>query len=109
MKFNTCKTFLQISYHLKENTTMTILAEAESLSSYRRKRLALGFEQPDKPKKHKSHSPSDSNLTWDVDTALSELETYPEDQSINWSSMANIPQKNGGQVLSSKEKRYRCK
>ena len=98
----------QISYHLKENTTMTILAEAESLSSYRRKRLALGFEQPDKPKKHKSHSPSDSNLTWDVDAALSELETYPEDQSINWSSMArkyNIPQKHGGQVLKEVAKR----
>ena len=79
----------QVSKHLKENITMTILAEAESLSSYRRKRLALRFEKPDQPsKKHKSHSPSDSNLTWDVDGAMSELETFPEDQKINWSAMA---------------------
>jgi hypothetical protein len=93
----------QISQHLKENTTMTVLAEAESTSSYRRKRLALCFEKPGQPnKKHKSHSPSDSKLTWDVDAAMSELESFPEDQIINWSAMArkyNIPQKNGGQIL----------
>lgn len=82
---------------------MTLLAEAESTSSYRRKRLALCFEKPDQPsKKHKSHSPSDSKLTWDVDAAMSELESFPEDQIINWSAMArkySIPQKNGGQIL----------
>ena len=76
---------------------MTLLVEAESTSSYRRKRLALCFEKPDQPsKKHKSHSPSDSNLTWDVDAAMSELESFPEDKIINWSAMARkytIPQK----------------
>ena len=87
----------QISQHLKENTTMTLLVEAESTSSYRRKRLALCFEKPDQPsKKHKLHSPSDSNLTWDVDAAMSELKSFPEDKIINWSEMArkyNIPPK----------------
>lgn len=61
---------------------MSILAEAESLSSYRRKRLALYFEKLDQPsKKHKSHSPCDSKLTWDVDTAILELENFPDDQN----------------------------
>ena len=41
----------QITQHLKENKTMTLLAEAESTSSYRRKRLALCFEKPDQPSK----------------------------------------------------------
>jgi hypothetical protein len=60
---------------MKENTTMSVLAETQSLSSYNRKRLAMGFEKPSEPsKKHKSHSPSDSSLTWDVDTALLELQ-----------------------------------
>ena len=91
------------------NTTMTVLAEAESLSSYSRKRLALCFEKPGEPsKKRKSHSPSDCNSTWDVDAALLELETFPEDQTINWSKMArkySIPQNNGGQVLKEVAKR----
>ena len=93
----------QISQHMKENTAMSVLAEAQSLSSYNRKRLALGFEKPSEPsKKHKSHSPSDSSLTWDVDSAILELQSFPEDETINWSQMArkySIPQKNGGQVL----------
>ena len=98
----------QITQHLKENT-MTLLAEAESTSSYRRKRLALCFEKPDQPsKKHKSHSPSIPNLTWDVDTSMLELESYPHDIILDWSEMArkcNITQKNGGQVLTETAKK----
>lgn len=99
----------QISQHMKENMAMSVLAEAQSLSSYNRKRLALGFEKPSEPsKKHKSHSPSDSSLTWDVDSAILELQSFPEDETINWSKMArkySIPQKNGGQVLKEVAKR----
>ena len=96
----------QISQHLRENT-MTLLAEAESTSNYRRKRLALCFVKRDQPsKKHKLHS----KLTCDVDAAMSELESFPHDQIINWSAMArkyNIPQTNGGQILKTvAEKRH---
>lgn len=74
---------------MKENTAMSVLAEAQSLSSYNRKRLALGFEKP-------------------VDSAILELQSFPEDETINWSQMArkySIPQKNGGQVLKEVAKR----
>ena len=81
----------------------SVLAEAESLSSYNRKRLARSFESPESaPKKSKSHSPKECSLTWDVDAAMEELENFPEDSIINWSAMARkyeIPQKNGGQIL----------
>lgn len=33
---------------------MSVLAEAQSLSSYNRKRLALGFEKPSEPSKNTS-------------------------------------------------------
>ena len=99
----------QVNEHMKENTAMTVLAEAESLSSYSQKRMALCFEKPSEPsKKHKSHSPSESNLSWDIEAALTELQTFPQDETINWSQMAgkyHIPQKNGGQVLKDVAKR----
>ena len=92
-----------INQQQAKNTTMSILAEAESLSSYNRKRLACSFESPESaPKRSKSHSPKECSLTWDVDAAMEELENFPEDSIINWSAMARkyeIPQKNGGQIL----------
>ena len=92
-----------INQQQAKNTTMSVLAEAESLSSYNRKRLARSFETTESaPKRPKSHSPSQRNLTWDVHAAMEELENFPEDSIINWSAMARkyeIPQKNGGQIL----------
>ena len=41
-------------------------AEAECMSSYSRKLLALSFEQATAPKRSKSHSPNEANMTWDV-------------------------------------------
>ena len=91
-----------ISDQLKENLTMSVLAEGESLSSYNRKRLALSFESATQPKRKKSHSPNELNLTWDVDGAIDELQSLPEGETINWSAIArkyNATQKNGGQIL----------
>ena len=95
---------------MKENTTVTTLAEAKSLSSYNRKGMALCFEKPGEPsKKHKSHSPSDSKLTLEVDAALLELQAFSQGETINWSRMArkySMPHKNnGGQVLKEVAKR----
>lgn len=82
---------------------MSVLADAESLSSHNRKRLPRSFETPESaPKRSKSHSPRECSLTWDVDAAMEELENFPEDSIIYWSAMARkyeIPQKNGGQIL----------
>ena len=86
----------------QKNATMSVLAEAESMASYSRKRLALSYERPTTPKRRKSHSPKEANMSWDIDGAMEELENFPPNQKINWSSMARmyeIPQKNAGQVL----------
>ena len=82
---------------------MTMLAEAESLGSYRRKRMAMSFETPENPnKRHKSHSPSEKNHDWSHQDALTYLETFPTSQKINWTQAAtelNIPGANKGQTL----------
>ena len=89
----------EINDHFSKNATMSVLAEAESMASYSRKRLALSYERPTTPKRRKSHSPKEANI---IDGAMEELENFPPNQKINWSSMARmyeIPQKNAGQVL----------
>ena len=69
----------------------------------------MGFEKPsESSKKHRSHSLSDSSLTWDVDSAILELQSFPEDETINCSQIPikySIPQKNCGQVLKELAKR----
>ena len=92
----------EINDHFSKNTTITVLAEAESMASYSRKRLALSYEQPSTPKRRKSHSPRETNMAWNIERAMTELENFPPNEKINWSAMARkyeIPQKNGGQVL----------
>ena len=87
----------EINDHFSKNATMSVLAEAESMASYSRKRLALSYERPTTPKRRKSHSPKEANMSWDIDGAI---ENFPPNQKINWSSMARmyeIPQKNAGQ------------
>ena len=96
------KIVTHINECFSQNVTMSVLAEAESLASYSCKRLALSYDRPTTPKSRKSHSPKDDNMTWDVRAAMLELENFPPNEKINWSSMArkySIPQKNAGQVL----------
>ena len=90
-----------ITHQLGENATMILLAEGESLSSYKRKRLGMSFEEGP-VKKPKSHSPTLDNQAWNHDQAIALLRAHPSDQKINWSQAARtlgIPNKNGGQVL----------
>ena len=49
----------EVNQQFAKNTTLSVLAEAESMASYKRKRLALSFE-PSPKKKQKRHSPQ----TW---------------------------------------------
>ena len=98
-----------VNDHYSENMAMVVLAEAESLASYGRKRLALSYEKPNVPPKSKSHSPNEQNMTWDIQNAVSELESFPSTTKVNWSEMArkyNIPGKNAGQVLKETAKNH---
>ena len=92
-----------INQQLGENATLTVLAEAESLQAYRRKRFAMSFEKPTTPTKRiKLHSPSEDRHTWSHDDATALLLSHPAEQKINWSQAAtnlHIPGKNAGQVL----------
>ena len=88
-----------INNQLAQNATMTVLAEAESLASYGRKRLALSYQKPSTPQPSKSHSPREDNMSWDINTAMRELQNFPPNTKINWSAMArqyNIPHTNAG-------------
>ena len=103
------KIVTHINDHFSTNTTMSVLAEAESLASYRRKRLALSYENPTTSQRPKSHSPNEQNMGWDADGAMKELESFPPTQKIDWSAMArryNIPGKNAGQVLKERAKKH---
>ena len=99
----------EINGHFRQQTSMLVLAEAESLAAYGRKRLALSYEKPETPQTPKSHSPNEQNMSWSIDEALNDLENFPPEQIINWSAMArkhNIPGKNAGQVLKETAKKY---
>ena len=98
-----------INEQFRQETSMLVLAEAESQASYVRKRLALSFEKPAEPLKPKSHSPREQNMSWNLEEAMTELENFPPDQRVNWSGVArkyNIPGKNAGQVLKETAKKH---
>ena len=91
----------EVNQQFTKNTTLTVLAEAESMASYKRKRLALSFETPP-PKRAKRHSPHDGNLGVDISQVVKTLKHNPPNKPVNWSEMAlklGLPQKNGGQIL----------
>lgn len=93
----------EITKKIGESTTITILAEGESMGSYSRKRMAMSFERPRTAvKRHTSHSPHDQSHQWSHENALEYLQTFPDTETINWSMAArllNIPGSNKGQVL----------
>lgn len=65
------------------------------------KRKAICFESSTTPKRRKLHIPKLTNVTWNKDTLLSELQNWPHNTRINWSEVARrheIPGRNGGQV-----------
>ena len=92
-----------VAKQMGENATMCVLAESESLSAYSRKRLSMSFEKPEMPaKRHKSHSPKEENIEWDVKGAVEFLQQFPEEETINWTRVARQfggMKGNAGQVL----------
>ena len=92
----------EVSKQMNENAALFTLAEDESLSRYQRKRLSQSFVKPSSPKRLKSHSPSDENVTWNEDQVLQDLTNFPQDTKINWSKFARehgVSNRNGGQII----------
>ena len=69
-----------INQQLGEDATLTVLAEAEPLQAYPRKRYAMSFEKPTTPTKIiKLHSASEDRHTWSHDDATALL-SHPAEQ-----------------------------
>lgn len=87
-----------------------ILADSTaSVASYMKRRKEHYLERLTKHGKEKSHSPVESNFTWDVSKAMDLLRAWPADTQINWSSEAKklgIPGANRGQVLKETAQRH---
>ena len=71
-----------ITHQLGENATMTLLAEGESLSSYKWKRSVMSSEKGP-VKKPKSHSPTLDKHIWSHDQAIALLHALSSGQKIN--------------------------
>lgn len=96
----------RIVQHVNEQMASNVtLSSGESMAGYQRKRMAMSFENDTTQppcKKKKSHSPSNENCSWNSDAVLQDLQQWPQDVQINWSSFARshgVPGKNGGQIV----------
>jgi len=75
---------------MKEHDALHVLAEGQSLSSYKRMRYAQSFETPKQKKeraakwgiKEHKHSPSFDNITWDNGKVLQALQNWPTNETI---------------------------
>lgn len=65
----------EVEQQFAKNATMSVLAEAESISSYSRKRLSYSFESTP-ANRRKSHSPNEHNI---VTSAMEDLRNFPRD------------------------------
>ena len=99
-----------LASQMGENDAITVLAENQSLSSYKCIRLSQSFETPQEKKdryekhvpKQRKHSPNFDTVSWDKDKVQQDLELWPEGEKINWSKFARehqINAKNGGQIV----------
>lgn len=92
-----------------EKDALSMLAEGQSISSYKRTRMATSFESNSQKldrtqttHKHKKHSPHFDKVTWDKEAVLQTLFSWSREEAINWSQVAkehNIPGSNCGQIL----------
>ena len=92
-----------------DRDAVNVLAENQSLSSYKQMRISQSFETPEakreryaiRPPKTKKHSPKFDRVTWDKERLHHTLVNWPENETINWSQVARdhgISAKNGGQI-----------
>ena len=98
-----------IQGQMQATDALNVLAEGQSLKSYKRLRLAQAFATPEakrtrkenKPTPKRKHSPQFENVLWDKKCVLASLQTWPAEKIINWSEFARehgIPGRNRGQV-----------
>ena len=98
----------QINQQIQENDA--VLAEGQSIESYKRMRLSQSFETPTEKYKRaqstssgtRKHSPNFENVNWDKEGLLNTLHNWPEGELINWTQVAsewNVPGSNRGQIV----------
>ena len=108
------KVMRKCSRHLEkqmgDREALNVLAENQSLSSYKRMRISQSFETPESKHKcyeastprAKKHSPNFDHVNWDKDKLQRTLANWPENEIINWSRVARehgITTRNGGQIV----------
>jgi len=95
----------------RETDVLTVLFEGQSLSSYKRQRMASSFETPTqkqertrRPPKQRKHSPSFDKVTWDKEAVLTALKNWPEGEKIVWSKFAQ--RGTGSQGICQRERQW---
>ena len=98
----------EINAHLQKADAIHVLAEGQSISSYKRMRLAQSFETPEQKAnrsnsvRKRKHSPRFENAIWDKEQVLADLRSWPTGKVLNWTQFAkehNVPGHNAGQVV----------
>lgn len=81
-----------ISSQFKENNAISVLAEGQSIASYKRMRMSQSFETPEQkreraknaPSAPRKHSPNFDQVQWDKEGLLQRLRNWPEGEIVNW-------------------------
>ncbi len=73
-----------------------MLAEGQSLQSYKRVRLRQSFQSPKITPNRRKHSPHFSDVEWDKEGLLHKLRNLPVGDVINWFRTANELHMKGG-------------
>ena len=98
-----------INSQFKENDAISVLAEGQSIVSYKRMRMSQSFETPEQKRERaknarsapRKHSPNFDQVQWDKEGLLQRLRDWPEGEIVNWTQLAtefNIPGSNRGQT-----------
>lgn len=94
-----------IEQHLQSTDAINVLAEGQSLASYKRLRLSQSFESPqscERAASKKKHSPKFDAVEWDKEGLLNRLRNWPLEHKINWTEIGRefgVPGRNKGQVV----------
>ena len=99
-----------ITDHYYQQDAINVLAEGQSLCTYKRMRMAQSFETPEQkkerikhcPSKPRKHSPTFDNIKWDKESVLRDLQNWPRSEKINWTKFATehgISGRNRGQIV----------
>ena len=113
-KHKQCQITRKCTKHIEDQIgqkeALNVLAENQSLGSYKRMRISQSFETPEAKRQRyekgrpqpKKHSPDFTNVTWNKEKLRCTLEKWPETETIIWSRVAQehgITARNGGQIV----------